>query len=192
LLKSQSSFRFLDVACGDASSTARALSGSQVRGYEGVDLSPIAIALAQQTLHRVLTCPVELWQEDLVSALTRLEGPYDVVWIGLSLHHFRAAEKVSILRRIRRLAPSGKLVVYENASPDGETREGWMARWDAQRPDWTALSDDEWEAITAHVHAADYPETVTGWREIGNEAGFPSAQELFRCSRDLFRVFVFS
>ena len=40
-------FRFLDVACGDAGETIKALRGTRVAHYAGIDLSGPALALAQ-------------------------------------------------------------------------------------------------------------------------------------------------
>jgi len=61
-------FRFLDLACGDARLTVAALQGTPVIHYHGIDLSAPALAMARQTV-QALACPVELEQEDFVSAM---------------------------------------------------------------------------------------------------------------------------
>jgi len=184
-------FRFLDIACGDAGATAAALDGTPVSHYDGVDLSAEALSLAARNLKR-LGCPVELHRGDLADMLRRWQQPIDLVWIGLSLHHFRAPAKLDLMREIRRMVGSrGLFLVYENASPDGEDRQGWLDRWDLQRPLWTAYSADEWEAMAAHVHAHDHPETVTRWQELGRESGFNRVEEVFVAPTDLFRMFLF-
>ena len=184
-------FRFLDVACGDAASSAVALKGTQVASYHGIDLSAEALALAKRALGG-LVCPVTLEQGDFVEVLRRRTDVVDAVWIGLSLHHLRYPGKEDVLRSVRRfLAPSGLLVVYENTSPDGEDRNGWLARWDRQRPTWTAYSDEEWETLNAHVHSADYPETCSDWRRLGEAVGFLEVRELFVAPNNLFRMFSF-
>ena len=43
-------FRFLDLACGDASATVRALEGTEIASYCGVDLSAEALDLARAAL----------------------------------------------------------------------------------------------------------------------------------------------
>jgi len=50
-------FRFLDIACGDASASAGALLGTQVAAYRGVDFSASALELAAKALV-VLGCAV--------------------------------------------------------------------------------------------------------------------------------------
>jgi SAM-dependent methyltransferase len=182
-------FRFLDVACGDATASVEALAGTAITHYHGIDLSAVALDLARDVLP-VLDCPVTLQHADYVEALGRWSAPVDVVWIGLSLHHLRTPEKLEVLRAIRSLLPpDGHLLLYEDASPDGEDREGWLRRWDAQQPSWTAYSLEEWETITAHVHAADYPETVSRWRSLAEEAGFAAAREVFVAPSDLLRLY---
>ena len=49
----------------------------------------------------------------------------------------------------------------------------------------------EWDAITAHVHATDIPETTTRWHELGHEAGFSIVREVFASATDLFRMYIF-
>jgi SAM-dependent methyltransferase len=182
-------FRFLDVACGDATASVAALSGAPITHDHGIDLSAAALALARPALAD-LACPVTLEQADYVAALRTRTEPADVVWIGLSLHHLRTPQKLDVLRMIRRRLPAdGHVLLYEDTSPDGEDRDGWLRRWDAQQPRWTAYTSDEWATITAHVHAADYPEPAGRWRMLAAEAGFAAAREMFVAPSDLFRLY---
>jgi hypothetical protein len=50
---------------------------------------------------------------------------------------------------------------------------------------------EEWDAISAHVHAADFPETSSRWYSLGYEAGFGKVRELFVSPTDLFRMYCF-
>jgi len=185
-------FRFLDIACGDASASMMALRGTRIAAYRGIDLSGPALDLAAKELVS-LACPVELDQRDFFSALTENPEPADVVWIGLSLHHFHPPEKLRLMRAARGIVGSeGLFIIYENVSRDGETRDEWMKRWDAQRPGWTAYSEDEWQTITAHVHSSDFPESDSTWRRLGREAGFGTVRQLFKAPTDLFRLYAFS
>jgi cyclopropane fatty-acyl-phospholipid synthase-like methyltransferase len=182
-------FRFLDIACGDATASVEALTGTAITHYHGIDLSAAALELARSSL-TPLDCPVTLEHADYVEALRAWSEPADVVWIGLSLHHLRTAEKLEILRVIRNMLPEdGHLLLYEDTSPDGEDREGWLRRWDDQKPFWTAYTPERWETITAHVHAADYPETASRWVSLAQEAGFAAAREAFVAPSDLIRLY---
>jgi SAM-dependent methyltransferase len=184
-------FRFLDIACGDSRATAGALKGTRVAHYHGIDLSQAALNLAANAL-ATLRCPIKLEQGDFVEALRAWSQPVDVVWIGLSLHHLMTPAKLTLMRKIRRMVGEyGLFLIYEDASPDGEDRAAWLSRHDRQKPSWTALTLEEWESITAHVHTADFPETTSQWHSLGREAGFSQVRQLFVAPSNLFRMYCF-
>jgi SAM-dependent methyltransferase len=184
-------FRFLDIACGDASASAGALKGTQIVHYRGIDFSASALELAKVALGE-LKCTIKFEQLDFSEALSGVEESEDIVFIGLSLHHLRSPEKLQFMRQIRHaLIKGGSLVIYENTSPEGEDRTSWMRRWDLQKPLWTAYSEDEWNAMAAHVHAADFPETDAAWKALGHDAGFAETLELYMTPSDLFRMYCF-
>lgn len=185
-------FRFVDVACGDAGASVEALRETQAIAYRGIDFSEPALQLAQRAVER-LSCPATLEQSDFLESVGQKPRSADVIWIGLSLHHLRTPEKRAFMRKVRGdLADGGAFLIYENASPDGEDREGWMRRWDLQRPLWTAYSDEEFAAMTSHVHSADFPETDASWRSLGMDGGFSSVRELYAAPSNLFRLYCFA
>ncbi len=191
LAERASPFHMLDIACGDAGTTVKALEGTSIAKYTGMDLSLPALEIARNNLH-VLNCPVELLHAEFSQALENWNDPIDIVWIGLSLHHFRSPQKLSVMREVRRLLNrDGLFLVYENASPDGEEREAWLNRWDRQKPLWRAFSPSEWQAMATHVHENDFPETATRWHELGREAGFNDIHEVFTAPSNLFRMYSF-
>ena len=184
-------FRFLDIACGDAGSSVAALADTRIAHYHGIDQSAAALALARPAL-TALPCPVTLEQRDFVEALNDCPPTVDVAWIGLSLHHLQTPEKLDVMQDIRAsLNEGGLLVIYEPTSPEGEERAEWLRRWESQQPLWTGYTAEEWHAVSAHVHAADHPETISGWHALGRDAGFSSVEEVFAAPTDLFRMFCF-
>lgn len=185
-------FRFLDIACGDASSSASALMGTSVAHYRGIDFSALALDIARQSL-TPLDCEVALEQGDFLDALPGRANLADIAWIGLSLHHLKGDEKRSFMRELRRTLPDdGMLLIYENTLRDGEDRNEWMRRWDLQKPLWTAYTEAEWQAMAAHVHVADFPESDASWRRLGEEAGYSRTRQLFASPPDLFRLYCFN
>jgi SAM-dependent methyltransferase len=185
-------FRFLDIACGDARATVDALKETQIAHYHGIDLSQAALDLASKALEK-LACPVTLDHRDFVAALRDRPEPVDVAWIGLSLHHLLAPAKLTLMREIRSVVGDrGLFLIYENASPDFEDRDGWLLRWECQnRPLWTALTPEEYETMAAHVRFNDFPEATSRWHSLGREAGFGRVRELFVAPTDLFRMYCF-
>jgi ubiquinone/menaquinone biosynthesis C-methylase UbiE len=185
-------FRFLDIACGDASATVNALIGTQIAHYRGIDLSQAALDLARTALE-ALACPVILERRDYVEALRDRSEPVDVAWIGYSLHHLLAPAKLALMREIRGVVGDrGLFLICEPASPDGEDRGAWLTRYEMlNQPLWNALTSDEWEAMITHVRAADFPETTSRWNSLGREAGFSQVREVFVAPDDLHRMYCF-
>jgi len=192
LCATATTFALVDIACGDAGASVEALRGTQAIAYRGIDFSEPALQLAERAVER-LSCPATLEQSDFLESVGQKPRSADVIWIGLSLHHLRMAEKRAFMRKVRGdLADGGAFLIYENASPDSEDREGWMRRWDLQRPLWTAYSDEEFAAMTSHVHSADFPETDASWRSLGMDGGFSSVRELYAAPSNLFRLYCFA
>ena len=103
-----------------------------------------------------------------------------------------APAKLALMRKIRRMVGGhGLFLIYEAASPDGEDRAAWLRCHDRQKPSWTALTLEEWNAITAHVHTADFPETTSRWHWLGRKAGFSQVRQLFVAPSNLFRMYCF-
>ncbi len=181
-------FAFLDIACGDAGQMRRALSGTKARHYHGIDLSEPALELAAKNLAGV-PFEVELDHRDFVTALTKRPEPADAAWCGLSIHHLSTDGKRDLLRAIRG-ATSTFSMIYEPTRLEGESRDGYLARFRrVNRPAWTFLSDEEWAQIDHHVTTCDYPETSATWVALGPEAGFATACEVFCDPTGFYRVY---
>lgn len=67
-------YHFLDLACGDASGITKALTGTAIESYRGVDLSAPALELAKANL-AVLPCPVSLEEQDFTYAVRSRLSP---------------------------------------------------------------------------------------------------------------------
>lgn len=186
-------FRFLDLACGDARTAAAALRGTPVLHYRGVDLSDAALADARQTVE-ALPCPAELDRADFVAAVRGLPpGSADVAWVGLSLHHLRTPDKADLLRAVRAVVgDGGQFLCYEPVCREGEPRAEYLDRFEAvYRPLWPAMTADEWAAIAAHVRAADFPESPSGWERLGRAAGFADVRERYTDPAGMITLFRF-
>ena len=134
---------------------------------------------------------MELDQRDFVAAMADRPEPADVVWIGLSLHHLQTPDKLTLMREARGvLGGKGRILIYEPTRPDGEDRDGYLARFARVQP--AALDRArrrEWARILDHVTRCDLPETAAGWPALGREAGFARAEQLFVAPTDLYRLF---
>jgi SAM-dependent methyltransferase len=185
-------YGFLDLACGDASGIVKALAGTAIERYRGVDLSEPALAHAKRNLE-ALPCAVELDAADFTTALRDPKRPDDIVWISLSLHHLDTPAKLAFMREARKnISAQGAFLVYEPTFRDGEARPAYLERFEViGRRDWTRLTPDEFAEAMKHVRTCDLPETVADWAKLGREAGFSSTTELYRSPDDLFRLFLY-
>lgn len=185
-------FVFLDVACGTATASAAALGATGVGRYVGIDISRPSLDVAREAL-RQLPCPVDLRCQDFVEAINAWDEPVDVVWVGQSLHHLRTREKLDFMQRVRALLPRGGLfMIWEPTCLEGEDREGWMTRFRRLRPEWPAVTDEEFAAFDSHHRASDYAETSAAWLAMGRDAGFARAEELLIVPNRLARVYRYS
>lgn len=181
-------FSFVDIACGDASLTKAALTGTPVTHYHGIDLSEPAIDLAAANLEG-MPFETDLDHEDFVLALEDRPDPADVAWCGLSMHHLETGQKLELLRAIHG-STAAFLMIYEPTRRDGEDRESFIDRFLAmQKPRWSMLSPAEWDQIAHHIATCDLPETGSGWLKLGRQAGFSRARDLFADPTDSLRVF---
>jgi SAM-dependent methyltransferase len=183
-------FKFLDLACGDASGIASAIGTAPVESYRGVDLSSPALALAARNL-TVLSCPVVLDEADFTTALDAQPESADVVWISLSLHHLDTAAKGAFMRAVRSaIADDGAFLIYEPTLRNGENRSEYLARFEEiGRRDWTQLTPSEFAEALKHVRTCDLPERVSDWESLGRASGFSEVREMYQSPTDLFRVF---
>jgi hypothetical protein len=181
-------FALVDIACGDSGQMRRALAGTKINHYHGIDLSEPALELAANNLAGV-KFEVELDHRDFVTALTRRPEPADAAWCGLSIHHLSTAGKRDLLKAIHG-STSKFLMIYEPTLNDGETRDGYLERFRrVNRPAWAFLSADEWAQIDHHVTTCDYPETSVTWCALGREAGFSGAREIFCDPTGFYRIY---
>ena len=171
-------FAFVDIACGDASQMKRALTGTKIDHYHGIDLSEPALELAAKNLENV-PFEVELDQIDFVEALTKRAEPANAAWCGLSIHHLSTEGKRRLFEAIHR-SISDFLMIYEPTLAAGEDRDGYLARFRrVNRPAWDFMSDEEWAQIDHHCTTCDFPESAATWLDLGRQAGFSKAQSLF-------------
>jgi cyclopropane fatty-acyl-phospholipid synthase-like methyltransferase len=185
-----SPFRFLDIACGDASMMKTALRGTAVRHYHGIDLSEPALDLAAANLAG-LPFEVDLDHRDFVEAMMRRTEHADAAWCSLSIHHLSTDGKLGLMKAIRTATGAGGIfMLYEPTRRAGEDRPAFLDRFEqTNKRLWSVLTPVEWDQIWEHVSTCDFPETAEVWCELGREAGFREARQVFVDATDFFRLF---
>jgi len=145
-----------------------------------MDCSPVALKLAEQNLSEAHFSR-RLVQGDFFRDLTSLSGSFDVVFIGLSLHHLPALDKGKFLASLRpRINPGGGLVFFEPAFQEGELRADYMERFSSHaHASFSSMSPEQIREMVVHVTGADFPESPSRFCQLATEAGFASADMIY-------------
>ncbi len=185
-------FTFLDIACGDAGLARRALAGTRVRHYHGIDLAAPALALAAKTLCDV-PYAVDLDHRDYSEAMADRPEPADAVWCGLSIHHLDTDGKQALISEIREVVGDrGIFVLYEPTLGPHEDRRAYLDRtWRIVPDRWTTLTPGELAQVRDHIDRCDLPETAATWLSLGRAAGFSRGRQVFANPTDLYRMFLY-
>jgi SAM-dependent methyltransferase len=186
------SFSFLDLGCGDAEFSSSLLKGRPLRSYTGMDISPVALELAAKNTAQ-LPVPCCLQAGDFLTSLTALPGSYDIIYIGLSLHHLPRREKEYFFGALRgKLTAGGTLLIFDPVLTPGESRESYMGRWvDHAEWSWKALSIEEIAGAVEHVTTSDYPEEIATLNHMAVTAGFHASEVLFTDHADFYALLAF-
>lgn len=185
-------FTFLDLACGDADLTAAALHGTKVSAYTGVDFSAPALALAANKVAE-LGRPRTLHEADFTAFLSGNYESFDVIYLGLSLHHLEQSAKRETLKHLyRATSPGGTFYLFEPILHDNETREGYVKRWvAAMNGPYDPFPPAAHEALRDHVTESERPESAEDYRSFAREAGFNRGEVLFTDSGNFYALFKF-
>lgn len=192
MLEKRPPFRFLDIACGDAAMTTAALTGTAATSYTGVDFSGPALEEARR-MTQELPCPVIFHEMDYVKFVENSTETFDIIYLGLSLHHLGREGKRQTLADIRRLtAPEGTFFLYEPILLEGESREECLGRWQGRlETTYSAFTPEAREAVWMHVSTADHPEAVSEYLDGAAAAGFSEGAILFTDQARLYSLFRF-
>jgi SAM-dependent methyltransferase len=181
LLKARSaSFSLLDLACGDAACSTRALRGTNVSDYTAVDLSEPALAVASGNA-RSLGCATQVVHQDFQEYVNAVSRLWKIVFIGFSLHHQDGKAKVAFAPRIRRvLSAAGEWIFFEPMLHGSETCEEFLDRWKASlEQDWREFTPKEKATVWEHVSQYDFPENLETFERIVLEGGFRRFEHLY-------------
>lgn len=192
LLARTDPFTFLDLACGDAEVTGAALQGTMVSSYTGVDFSAPAVALAAENTS-ALHGPRRFDEQDFPHFLRENEETFDVIYLGLSLHHLETATKRETMRHLRRAtAEGGFFYLFEPILHDGESREGYVERWsEAMDGPYDPFPPASRTALRDHVRESERPESVEEYLTSAHTAGFSPGEILFTDPGNFYTLFRF-
>jgi len=185
-------FVLLDLGCGNARFILKALEGTAIRHYIGVELGKPVLELAQKNLTG-LPCDHRLVEQDFYEFVRDAGARADVIWMGLAFHHMPLPQKTTFLHLARQIMPAdGLLLMYEPMLLEDETREQFLDRsWLNLNRAWQLMSQEELCKIQSHVAQCDFPEKFSLLTRLGQEQGFSGAELLFQDPARLFSLICF-
>lgn len=174
-------FSLLDLGCGDASFIANTLKGTTVSRYYGIDLSEVALNEGEKNLKEsgfksTLLCG------NVAESIVRLQGDFDAIVCGYSLHHLTIQEKDAVFSHCRRvLRDGGLLLIYDIIRKRNEPRDEYLERyWNISERFWTRISKEEMAIIKAHALESDFPEDADYFLNQARKYGFKRVETFYQ------------
>jgi SAM-dependent methyltransferase len=177
----QRPFSALDLGCGSARHIARALHGTAIQRYVGLDLSSAALAHAAANLAS-LNCQTQLRQADLLRGVEDETGDFDLVFSSYAAHHLASADKQLLFRNVhRRLTGNGVFLLIDVARDETEETPVYLDRYcDWIEAQWKVFPPEAKELIFDHIRKNDFPETSAIHHSIAASAGFAESRDVCR------------
>lgn len=171
----------LDLGCGDAEVFHRLSARFSAVRYVGVDVTPSALDCARGRLQgHGASC--KFYGMDLLGFLKESPDRYDVILVGFALHHLSAEDKQLFLRLARcRLAPGGRLIIYDTFRTIGQTRQQYLDTYFQNvAKKWTSLDEQEMSLLYEHVSNKDFPETIASMESWAIQANFSRVAQIWQ------------
>lgn len=182
-------FSMIDLGCGDASQTAKALKGLSLAKFTGLDLSQKALEDVKKSFSD-FDCEINLIQGNYTNDLNKIDEQFDIILSGFSVHHLSIPEKKEFFKSCKKLLKAGgKLIVLDIIKEKGESREEYLEKWDKYQASWTALNKEESAYTNNHIHTADFPESFYDYEQMSQEAGFNKANKSIQIKMYAFMLF---
>ena len=193
----QKTFSLLELGCGDASFTVKALANTNIAAYQGIDLSESALLIAQANMASTPYTKTFL-QGDIsqrVSELLETEGnSFDTILTSFAFHHLSLKQKdVAMGKIFRLLNPGGVFIIIDIVRTEQESQQEYIQRYlNNVRQSWQNLTSQEVEMVASHICGEDLPETQTTLYSFAKNHGFASWECLHRDAKNLSQILLFT
>ena len=189
-------FSFLDLGCGDADKSSEILSNFDLQFYHAVDISLSSLNFAEQNIKKRIPNIHALFKEaDFLTYISSEDDLmiYDIIFIGLSLHHLPLHDKIKFLKAARKkLSKGGSLLIYEPPLPMGMNVTTYNdITEEFYRTKCPLMTAKHIEITMKHTRTADYPEYTSTYQNIGLRSGFEEVKILYASPDDRLSLIAF-
>ncbi|WP_041933197.1 class I SAM-dependent methyltransferase [Gloeothece verrucosa] len=183
-------FSFLELGCGDARYSAKALLATAISNYTGVDLSLGGLNLAPKNLKNI-NCIVELKQQEMSDFLESCNSSFDLILISFALHHLSSKQKQVFLQQCWNcLNSKGTLLLIDVFCRNQETLPEYLARYCGHiQTQWQQIPSQSISKIVGHISTSDYPESESTLRHWAQEIGFNQVKLIYDGKHDVHKAF---
>lgn len=174
-------FSILDLGCGDASFISKALRCTGVSRYCGVDLTDVALDIARENMKKI-RCRRKFIKGDFAKFIRKNKEAYDVIWLGLALHHLSLRQKAIFLTKCGKIInKNGYLMIFDPFAREGDNRRKYLSRsLKIYAKHWKALTPKEKASLFGHIKTSDYPERFSTYKNLASKTGFRKVRPLFK------------
>jgi len=183
--------RLLDIGCGDARDISAILKRVSAGDYIGIDNSAAALDGARVNLADC-PCPWRLIHGDYAEILATVTAPFDLLWLGLFLHHLDSRQKQDFFERAAELlSPAGRVLAHDPVLLENEDRDGFIERIHRASSTWPELAPEEREVLARHWSQHGRQERLSRLREMAFHAGFSEIEILWRDPMEFYALVAF-
>lgn len=183
-------FILVDVGCGDSSSIYSVLTQHQIKKYIGIDAAPDVLKMSDNNLAAV-QCKKEYICEDMVTAVSQLNDPIDVMFTSYAVHHLSPQQKSDFMEDCKaKLAPNGVLLMIDGVLEKGQNRTEWLDKLeDRFKVVIPEMPEEERKSRMEHPRLSDFPDSIQFFKDKAAEQGWKKFEVLV--DKGIFAFMVF-
>lgn len=190
-LSDKKEFSVLDLGCGDSYVLKHSINETQNISYTGVDSSNAALEFSKKNLDTPQV-KAEHICGDFLEMLEKLEGTYDLIILGYSLHHLSSEDKKRFFALIAKVIDKeGKFLFYDIYAKENESSSDYLDRaCYLYREKWVEISCHEMDKIVKHVTENDLVEQESFYKKVVKESGLSKIEKKFMDKDELFAIYL--
>lgn len=185
-----SSFSFVDIGCGDASTIAPILLDKPIKKYIGIDAAPEVLKLAEANLGEI-KCDKEFICDNMTNAIVKLSPPIDIIFTSYAAHHLTYQQKFDFIFNCKKILKNkGFFIMIDGVLKPHQTRDEWLDELENRIKTTQPMTSEELKFRMQHPRQDDHPESIATFEKIAKTQQWKKFDVLFE--KDIFAFMVFT